>query len=341
VVVGGLRSASFIVSDVFLALVLTIAVYPAQTYVIRRGWPRWSAFLVGALGVFVILIAIVGSVVLALARFASLLPSYQDEAQQRIEDVTNRLDQLGIHTEQQQSLASSIDPARLVGYVGDLLGELASISSSLFFILTVLFFMAIDSYQFPTLLEFARNRHPQMVDSLISFARGTRTYLVVSSGFGFIVAVIDVIALALLGIPAPFAWGVLSFVTNYIPNIGFVVGLVPPAALAYLEGGPGLALAVIAAYSVINFVIQSLIQPKIVGNAVGLTPTITMVSLVFWAWVLGALGALLAIPLSLLAKAVLVDADRDAGWLQPLISGTVDQTTRFAPGDSGGVSDKS
>jgi len=125
-----------------------------------------------------------------------------------------------------------------------------------------------------------------------------------------------------LGIPVPILWGLLAFITNYIPNVGFVIGLVPPAILALLEGGPVLMLVVIAAYSVINFVIQSVIQPKFVGDAVGLSATITFLSLVFWAWVLGPLGALLAIPLSLLAKALLIDIDPSTTWVRPLLSGT-------------------
>ncbi len=138
--------------------------------------------------------------------------------------------------------------------------------------------------------------------------------------FGFIVAVLDTIALYLLDIPAPLLWGLLAFLTNYIPNIGFIIGLIPPAILGLLEGGPGLMLAVIAVYSVLNVIIQSGIQPKVVGDAVGLSTTLTFVSLVFWAWVLGPLGALLAIPLSLLVKAVLIDADPDSRWMVPLVS---------------------
>jgi predicted PurR-regulated permease PerM len=115
---------------------------------------------------------------------------------------------------------------------------------------------------------------------------------------------------------------VLAFVTNYIPNIGFVIGLIPPALLALLDGGWSEMLLVIAAYSIINFIIQSLIQPKFVADAVGISPTLTIISLFFWAYVLGALGALLAIPLSLLMKALLVDSDRGAAWLRPLIGGS-------------------
>ena len=117
-------------------------------------------------------------------------------------------------------------------------------------------------------------------------------------------------------------WGLLAFVTNYIPNVGFLIGLVPPALLALLEGGPELMISVIVAYSVINFVIQSVIQPKVVGDKVGLSTTLTFLSLVFWAWVLGPLGALLAVPLSLCAKALLIDVDPSTRWLNPLIGDT-------------------
>jgi hypothetical protein len=105
-------------------------------------------------------------------------------------------------------------------------------------------------------------------------------------------------------------------VTNYIPNIGFVIGLIPPAILGLLVGGPSLALTVIAVYCVINFIIQSVLQPKFVGDAVGLTTTVSFLSLIVWAYILGPIGAILAIPASLFVKAILVDMDPAAQWLE-------------------------
>ena len=133
---------------------------------------------------------------------------------------------------------------------------------------------------------------------------------------------IDTALLYAMGVPAAFVWGVLAFVTNFIPNIGFVIGLVPPALIALLEGGPGLMIAVIVVYSrgqrgdpVDHPAARSS------GNAVGLSTTLTFVSLVFWAWVLGPLGALLAVPMSLFFRAVLVETDPEASWVTPLVSG--------------------
>ncbi len=116
-------------------------------------------------------------------------------------------------------------------------------------------------------------------------------------------------------------WAVLAFVTNFIPNIGFVIGVIPPALIGLLDGGVTQMLAVIVLYSVINFVIQSVIQPRVVGDAVGLSASLTFLSVVFWTWLVGPLGALLAVPLSLLLRALLLDADPRTRWALPLLSG--------------------
>jgi AI-2 transport protein TqsA len=142
---------------------------------------------------------------------------------------------------------------------------------------------------------------------------------VVTTIFGLIVAVMDTVALAIMGIPLAVTWGLLAFITNYIPNIGFIVGLVPPAVLALLQGGPKLMIIVIVVYCVLNFVVQSLIQPRFVGDSVGLSVTVTFLTLFFWTWLIGPLGAILAIPLTLLAKAMLVDIDPGASWADALL----------------------
>jgi len=107
-------------------------------------------------------------------------------------------------------------------------------------------------------------------------------------------------------------------VCNYIPYVGFIIGVIPPALLALLVGDWQLMLVVIVSYIVLNSLFTSLIQPYFVGDAVGISMALTFVALIFWAWVLGPLGAILAIPLTLLVKGVLIDADPRAGWARAL-----------------------
>ncbi|SFB42156.1 Predicted PurR-regulated permease PerM [Nocardioides alpinus] len=320
IVVAGLRSASGIVGPAMLALVLTIAVHPLRHRLARLKLPGWAVSLVCVVVVYLILIGLSIALVIATARFATLLPTYKPEFNALVHDAASWLSNVGVGDEQIAKISGSITLERLALVLGELLGALASVLSNLVFILSLVLFLAMDATGFPSQLATMAEARAPLAAALIGFAIGTRRYLLVSTVFGLIVACIDTVALALFAIPVPLLWGLLAFITNYIPNIGFIIGLVPPAVLALLEGGFGLFIAVTLVYSVINVVIQSVIQPKFVGDAVGLSTSLTFMSLVFWAWVLGALGALLAIPLSLLAKAILVDVEPRSRWLTPLLS---------------------
>ena len=218
-------------------------------------------------------------------------------------------------------LLDKINFSSVAGLLGDLLASLAGVFSNMLLLLFVVAFMALDAVRFSRRLSLARPERPEIVGALDSFVAGTRTYLLVSTIFGLIVAVIDTGFLWWVGVPLPLLWGLLAFITNYIPNVGFIIGVIPPALLALLEGGPQLMILVIVAYSVINFIIQSVIQPKILADAVNLSLTLTFLSLVFWAFVIGPIGALLAVPLTLLMKALLLDADPDTRWISSLFEG--------------------
>jgi predicted PurR-regulated permease PerM len=258
---------------------------------------------------------------------------------QLVAQLAGGLEAAGVGEEQVQAVVDALDVDQIVGLATDLLSGILSVFADLLILVTLLLFLVFDAANAARLADAARRHRPHLVAALSSFAHGTRTYLAVSAIFGLIVAVIDAIVLWAMGVPGAFVWGVLAFVTNFIPNIGFVIGLIPPALIGLLEGGPGLALAVVVLYSLINVVIQSVIQPRYVGNAVGLSTTLTFLSLVFWTWVLGPLGALLAVPMSLFFRAVLVEADPTARWMEPMISGHPDDSVERdeIPGPHPGV----
>jgi predicted PurR-regulated permease PerM len=293
--------------------------------------PGWAASLVCIVVVYCLVLGLSLALVVATARFATLLPGYADRFDELAGDIGTKLADAGIGADQVRAILDAVDFGQLIALLESLLSNMLGVLSSLVFILTLLLFLAMDASAFPQLLARARSPRPSLVDGLLSFADGTRRYMLVSTVFGLIVAVIDTIALLILGIPVPVLWGLLAFITNYVPNIGFVIGVVPPAVLALLEGGWSRCLAVVVVYSVINLIIQSVIQPRFVGDAVGLSTTLTFLSLVFWSWVLGGLGALLAIPLSLLVRSLLVDVDPHSRWLTPLLSNRSTDTDERVP----------
>jgi AI-2 transport protein TqsA len=321
VLVGaGARASASILGPALLAAVLTIALFPVARIAVRRGWPAWVGGLMVLVGVYLVLIALVGSLVVAGARLTTILGDYADEFRELTQSWTSRLAELGVGGSETSAIEQGVDLSRLADLLRDVLGSAGAVLSLLALVVTLLLFFGLDAQLFARRVTSLRTARPGMVQGLESFAHGTRVYLVVSTIFGLIVAVVDTVFLSFTPIPAPLVWGLLAFITNYIPNVGFVIGLLPPAVLGLLEGGPRLMLLVIAVYCVVNFVLQSVIQPRYVGDAVGLSGSVTVLSLVFWAWLLGPLGAFLAVPLTLLVKALMVDADPQAHWLRPMIA---------------------
>lgn len=321
VIVAGMRATAEIVGPTMLALVLTITVHPLRARLARWRLPDWAISLTLVVTVYLILFAVVVALVFATGQLAVIVGDYGGEVDEVVQDLTGWLDEHGIGSDQAAAASGAMDTGGIVSLVTDLFGAILAVLSNLFFIVTVALFMGFDTVATQRVFDFVRRTKADLVDALAHFAKVTRVYMGVTTAFGLIVAVVDGVVLWMMGLPGAFVWAVLAFVTNFIPNIGFVIGVIPPAIIGLLEGGPSLMLAVIALYSVINVIIQSIIQPRVVGDNVGLTPTITMLSLVFWAWAIGALGALLAVPLTLLMRALLIEADPSARWALPLITG--------------------
>jgi len=322
IVVAGLKAFSDSVGPLFLALVVVVAVSPVQGAVLRRGAPSWLAMIVLLIVSYGVILAIVAAVAWSATELVGLVAgdTYATELQAARDDVAALAEKYGVAGDDLEGLLDIVDirtlASQLVSALSGLLGLLAMISLVLF----TMVFMVMDAEKFGRNLDYVAKTRPTVATGLREFASSTRSYFVVSSIFGLIVAIFDTVALVILGVPLALVWGVLAFITNYIPNIGFVIGLIPPAIIAFFEGGFRLSLTVIIIYTVLNVVIQSVIQPKFVGDAVGLSVTLTFVSLIFWGWILGPLGALLAVPLTLFAKALLIDIDPTTTWASPLIA---------------------
>ncbi|WP_448222358.1 AI-2E family transporter [Gordonia iterans] len=319
--ITGLRSVSSIAGPVFLALMLVVAVHPLSRWLRARGWPSWLACLVVVLAVYAILIGLFASIAFSLVRLTSILPEYSAQFDKIVANAEKFLTSHGVTSESFHNAISHIDAGKVASAVGGVVGELTSVTSALVLVIVLALFMAVDSIGFSDRMTALHDSRPDIAAALGSFAIGTRKYLVVTTVFGFIVAVLDAGFLWWVGIPLPLLWGLLSFITNFIPNIGFILGLIPPALLALLDGGVSKLVLVVVVYSAINVILQSVIQPKFVGDAVGLSATLTFLSLLVWAFILGPLGAILAVPLTILTKALLIDIDPSTRWANVLLTG--------------------
>lgn len=320
VVTIGAHQIGWLLAPMMLAVVLVVLVHPVHGALVRRRVPA----LVATAGLLVAVAAgVVGTVALivfAIARLATLLTGLVSEGRETAGDLTSWLESLGIGADQAAALVGSFDVATLARWLTAHLPSMLGLVSSVVFFISLLVFMTIESTHAGLRFRRLALDHPRVGESLRGFVANTRRFFGVVGGFAVLVGILDTIFLMIIGIPLAWLWGVLAAVCNFIPYVGFVIGMVPPALLALLLGDWKLMLLVIAVYFVLNSLITTLLPAKIVGDAVSLSMAVSVVSVGFWAWVLGPLGAILAVPMTLLVKALLVDSDPRARWLQGLLT---------------------
>jgi predicted PurR-regulated permease PerM len=316
IALAGVFFARDIVGPLALALALVVVCEPVRRPIERRGLPRWAGTTAVIAVAYLVLLAMGALLWFAGSQFARLVTDFSNELQATAVSVEGWLASLGLDQQVADAASGALDPATIVSLASGLGGTVLSVATALFFVFAYVIFLAADAARYRDAGEaFGPSRRP-VIDRIRRLTVGVRRYFVVNAAFGLVVAVIDGVALWALGVPAPLVWAILAFVTNFVPNIGFVLGVIPPALLALVVGGWPLMLAVIAVYSVANVVLQVLVQPKFVSDAVDLSLTLSFFSVVFWTFIIGPLGAILSIPLTLLVRALVLEGDPGTAWLR-------------------------
>lgn len=322
IAVLGARELAWLIGPVFLALVIVLLVHPLHTWLRHKKVPESVALVVLLLAIFGVLVVLGTIMVLAVGRLVTVLPAYAAEADGLVSRLRDLLIAQGISRETVSALLADVSIGSVVQRIVPLLSGVAGLVMNAIFLLSLMLFLGIDATGALGRMAAVNRLRPRLGEAFAIFSANTRRFLGVTTVFALIVGLADTLLLLWLDIPLAILWGLLAAICNYIPYVGFVIGLVPPAILALLIGDWPLMLFVIVAFIVLNSLFTSLIQPYFVGDAVGVSMPVTLIALVFWGWVLGPLGAILAIPLTLLVKAVLVDTDPSAGWATALFGST-------------------
>ena len=230
------------------------------------------------------------------------------------------LESAGIDVEALLSF-ESIDFRRLVDIGLNLLASITSLFSTLMLVTFTAAFMLVEA------TTISRKTEVSGVSGTTSgrirkLASQLRAFVKVSALLGAVVAVIETALLLALGVPNAVLWGLLSFFFSFIPYVGFVLALVPPAFLGLLTGGWATALVVIVGYVLINAASDNFIKPKVMGASTNLSPLAVFVSLIVFGWALGPLGGLLSVPMLLIVKVLLFDAYPEWRFLAAVLGST-------------------
>jgi predicted PurR-regulated permease PerM len=254
----------------------------------------------------------------SLAELQQTLPEYEPRVSSLRASVADWLQQLPFDSSRLLSV-ETLQPGAIVSRVLGVIGGITSTAGNLGVLVLIMAFMMLEATRYPQKLHDALDRSPVSAGRLDAFVDSMRSYVVINTIFGLIAGTLNTVLLFALGVDFAILWGVLSFLLSFLPNIGFILALVPPTLLALLQFGVARALMVLGGFIVINTVLDNVVKPRFFGESLDISPAVVVVSLVFWGWLLGPVGAILAVPLSIAVR-FLFEAFDEVRWLAHLMS---------------------
>lgn len=330
VLVAGLKAAASLLVPVLLALMLAFVSLPVFGLLVRLGIPRGLAVLITVLldiGVLVAAGLVAGA---ALRDATELMPIYQ----QRLREIDAEVDRLliGNGFPPIDLLGDpNLGPAALSGLVETVLRGAVAIGSHALLVLFTVTFILLEASGFKAKLAAAFGDSSQKLGQFSHARLQIQRYLAVKSVASAVTGILVGSWVAWCGLGAPVLWGLLAFALNFIPTLGSIIAAVPAILAALAEGGLGAAVAVAFGYVVVNLAIGNLIEPMVMGRRLGLSTLVIFTSLLFWGWVWGPVGALLAVPLTTVVK-ILLENTKDLRWIAILISARAPVDPRPAAG---------
>lgn len=300
IVVAGLKAATPLVEPLLLAALVAVAVMPLLRALTRRGLPVGAGILV----VVMLLVLAGGATTLLIADtlrdFTQNLPAYQARLDAQFAAFSAWLATQGIALP-----AQALDPGMAMSLASGLLAAFGNLLANGFLVLLVVVFMLLEAAHFRDKLRLALRGGEATLSRFDEVIAGINHYLVIKTAISLATGALIGLWLWFLGVDYALLWALLAFLLNFVPNIGSVIALVPPVLLALVQLGVDGALLAIAGGVAVNTVIGNVIEPRVTGRGVGLSPLVVMLSLVVWGWVLGPVGMLLSVPLTMIARIVL------------------------------------
>lgn len=320
IAIAGLRFAQPLLLPAFLAIAIAALTQPVVAWLERRRVPHVLAIV---LAVILDLGAVtgIGSVVGTSAQdFYTRLPEYQARILALVRASMTALSARGIHLSADQT-ARLLDINRIMELGTAAARSIAGLVSDSILVILLVVFMLVEVGRWRLKIAYALGSPDSDISRFENAAGELQKYLVVKTLMCLVTALLSGIWVAIWGVDFVLLWALLAFLLNYIPTIGSVIAGIPPVLVALVQLGPGPALGVAVGYIVINAAIGTAVEPRVMGRALGLSPLVVLLSLVFWGWLWGPMGALLSAPLTMVLK-VAVSQTRDMRWLAILLGST-------------------
>lgn len=318
VIVAGMKAASSLFVPFLLAGFISLLCAPVLFWLRDRGLPTPIALIVVLLGLLGIGAALGGLLGTSINEFTRSLPAYQARFGAVVQSVSTTLSDWGLDLGASTKEANPFDPQAALGLVGNLAGNLGTLLNNAFLLFLTVCFILLEASSFPDKVREAFGESEAVSHRMNEIGESIRRYLGIKTLTSIATGFLAYGLLIVLGVKFAPLWAMIAFLLNFVPAIGSVLAAVPVIALALVDNSPETAAFVGAGYLLINISIGSFLEPRVMGEGMGLSPLIVLVSLVFWGWVLGPVGMVLAVPLTVILR-ITLDSQPSTQWLAILL----------------------
>lgn len=317
IVVAGMKAAAPILNPFLLSCFIAILCGPLVSRLVAFRMPVIVAIGL-VLGFFFLMSALLGSLISSsIEDFTRQVPMYRERLLAQSTEILGWLDGLGVSASK-QSLAEMLDPGVAMQVAANTLSGLGGVLANTFLILLTVVFMILESHMFPRKIRHAFVGGDFSLERFSHFVKSVNQYLAIKSAVSFATGVTVGLLVWMCEVDYPVLWGVLAFLLNYVPNIGSILAGIPAVLLGFLQHGSLTALILISGYTGVNIIMGNLIEPRFMGKGLGLSTLIVFLSLIFWGWVLGPVGMLLSIPLTMIVK-IALESNKDTAWISVIL----------------------
>ena len=303
---------SLLLLSVFLALIGT----PPVLWLKRKHVPSFVAVLIVMAGMITLLLIIGGVLGVSLSTFSDALPFYQKRLHEQILALRVFLVGKGIVITE-KALFEYFDPGAVMSLTAGFLKAMGLMPNILLVLLTVTFIL-LEASSFPHKLRSILGDPERVFPQYTKFVDDIRRYMVIKTIISLIAGGIIGSWLFILGVDYPILWGFLAFLLHYVPNMGIIIAAIPAVLLAFLQLGMGPAALVAVSYLAVGFTLGNMVEPRLMGRKLGLSTLVVFLSLLFWGSLLGLVGVILCVPLTMSMKFAF-ESSKGTRWIAILL----------------------
>lgn len=333
VIIGGINQAQSVLVSFLVAAFLAILGTPPVLWLQRRRVPSVVAVLLVVTGMVAILVgagAIVGG---SISSFYAELPAYQARMQEQVSQFRAYFAARGVLA-LDKTLLGYVDPAAVMGLTTRLLSGLGSALSDMVLIVLTIAFILFEASSFPVKLRAVLGDPRQVFPQFSKFVADIEHYVLIKTAISLATGILVGVWLRLLGVDFPVLWGFLAFLLNYVPNVGSAIAAVPALLLALVQLGIGRAFVAGLGYMAVNFILDNVVEAKLMGRRLHLSTLVVFLSLLFWGSLLGPVGMVLCIPLTMTVKFA-CESDSSTAWIAVLLGPEVPAAAAPAAPEAG------